>query len=100
MRDLLEITCRVEARGELVGERLIVDKAVRLGGTNGSFVETLGIELAIFDARDLGPHQGGPILEILRTIFRPYFELSVVGHQSIKMLLVRPAQPDFRLCRG
>ena len=45
MRDLLETTCRVEARGEFVAERLIVDKAVCVRRANGLFIKMLGIEL-------------------------------------------------------
>ena len=87
MRDLLETACRVEARGELVGERLIVDKAVCARRADGLFVEVLGIELAAFDACDLCAYQRGAVFEILRAILRPYFELSVVSGQSLEMLL-------------
>jgi hypothetical protein len=41
-------------------------------------LETLGIELAAFDPGDLRPDQCGAVLEILRAIRRPDFELSVV----------------------
>src|SRR6516164_7075172 len=55
----------------------------------------LSIELAALDASDLGAHQGGAVLEILRAILRPDFELSMMGGQSLEMLLLRPAEPDF-----
>src|SRR6266404_1993694 len=58
MRDLLETTCRVEAR----------------------------LELAPLDARDLCAHQCGAGFEIFRAILRPYFELSVMGGQSLEVL--------------
>ena len=54
MRDLLKTTCRVEARGEFVGKRLILYKAVRAPGADGLFVETLGIKVLAFDPCDLG----------------------------------------------
>ena len=50
------------------------------------FVKALGIELAAFDARDLGANQRGAVLEIFGAILRPYFELSVMGGQSLQML--------------
>jgi hypothetical protein len=56
MRDLLETACCVEARGELVGESLIMDKAVCVGRADGLFVKAFGIELATLDASDLGAH--------------------------------------------
>ena len=46
----------------------------------------LSIELAALDASDLGAHEGGTVLEILRAILRPYFELPVVDGQSLDML--------------
>ena len=36
--ELLEATCCVESRGELVGDRLIVDKAVVVRRADGLFV--------------------------------------------------------------
>ena len=87
MRDLLETARRVEARGELVGERLVVDKAVCARRADGLFVKALGVELAAFDACDLGADQRGAVLEILRAILRPDFELPVVSGQSLEMLL-------------
>ena len=86
MRDLLETACRVEARSEFVGERLIMDKAVRVRRADGLLVKTLGIELAALNACDLGAYQRGAVFEILRAILRPYFELSVVSGQSLEML--------------
>jgi len=86
VRDLLETTCRVEAGGEFVGERLIVDKAVCVRRVDGLFVKMLGLDFAAFDTCDLGADQRGAIFEILRAVLRPYFELSVVGGQSLEML--------------
>jgi len=86
MRDLLETTCRVEARGEFVGERLIVDKAVCACRADGLFVKVHGIERAAFDPGDLRPDQCGAVRKILRAIRRPDLELSVVRDQSLDML--------------
>ena len=92
MRDLLEAARRVEARGELVGERLVVDEAVGVGRADGLFVKMLGVELAAFDPRDLRADQRGAVLEVLRAILRPDLELSVVGGQSLEMLLALARQ--------
>src|SRR5271165_2492429 len=67
MRDLLKTARRVEARG--------------------LFVEALGVEFAALNACNLRTNQRGAVLEILRTIFCPYFQLSVVRGQSLEMLL-------------
>src|ERR1700739_877419 len=87
MGDRFKTTGRIESRGQLVGDRLIVDKAVSTGRANGLFVEALGIEFASFDPGDLGADERGTIFKILRAIFCPYFQLSVVRGQSLEMLL-------------
>ena len=86
VRDLLETSCRVEAAGEFVGERLVVDKAILSRRADGLFVKVHGIERAAFDPGDLRPDQCGAVLEILRAIGRPDFKLSVVRDQSLDML--------------
>src|SRR5712675_1898969 len=47
--DLLEPTRRIKARSQLVGERLVVDKAVCACRADGLFVKVHGIERAAFD---------------------------------------------------
>src|SRR6266851_9972669 len=66
VRELLEPTRRVKARGQFVSERLIVNKAICAGRTDRPFVETLSIELAAFEARDLGGDQRRPVRKVLR----------------------------------
>ena len=85
-RDLLEAARRVEARGQFVGERLVVDEAVGAGRADGLFVEAHRINIAAVDAGDLRAHQGGAVLEILRAVRRPHFELTVVGGYSLDMV--------------
>src|SRR3954451_14538208 len=87
MRDLLEAARGVKARGQLVSERLVVDKAVCLCRTDGLFVKVHGIERAAINPGNLRANQGSAILEVFRTVLRPRFELFVVGHKSLKMLL-------------
>src|ERR1700738_4661856 len=68
MRDLLETTCRIEVRGEFVGDCLIVDKAVFVRRPDGLFVKVLGLELAPLDACYLRAYQRGAFFEILRAV--------------------------------
>src|SRR5262249_20180067 len=86
-RDPVEPTCHIEASRELVGDCLIVDKSVCVCRADGLFVEPLCIELAALDARNLRADQCGTVLEILRAVLRPYFELPVVSRQGFEMLL-------------
>src|SRR5260221_4591181 len=86
MRDFLEATCGVEALGQYVGERFIMDKAISMCRANGLFVKVLRLELAPLDACDLRAHQCGAGFEILRAILRPYFELFVMRGQSLEVL--------------
>ena len=83
---MLEAARGVEARGKLVGERLVVDKAVCARRADGLFVQAFGVQLPAFDAGDLRADQRGAVLEILRTVLRPDSELSVVGGQRLDML--------------
>lgn len=86
--NFLEATRRIEAGSQFIGERLIVNKAVCAGRAYGLFVEALSIELPAFDPSNLGADQRGAGFEILRAILRPYFELPVVGGQSLDILSV------------
>ena len=79
MRDLLETTCRIEVRGEFVGDRLIVDKAVFVRRPDGVFVKVLGLELAPLDACYLRAYQRGAGFEILGAVPRPNVELVPVS---------------------
>ena len=84
---MLEAARGVKARRQLFGERLVVDKAVCLCRTDGLFVKVHGIERAAINPGNLRTNQRSAVLEVFRTVFRPYFELLVVGHKSLKMLL-------------
>src|SRR6202040_2454060 len=72
--NFLEATRRIEAGGEFIGERLVVNKTVGAGRADGLFVEALGIELPAFDPREFGADQRGSVLEIIRAIGRPELE--------------------------
>src|SRR5215831_16118376 len=79
IRDFVEPACRVEARGDLVGNRLIMDESVRVCGADRLFIEAHRVEVAAFYSCDFRANQGGAIFEILGAILRPYFELFKVS---------------------
>src|SRR5258705_10180447 len=79
VRELLEPTRRVKARGQFVSERLNVDKAICTGRADRLLVETLSIELAAFDPGDLRADKRNAVLEILKAVHCPNVELIVAG---------------------
>src|SRR5260370_9085067 len=99
-RDPSETAVGVEAGGDLEGSRLIMDKSVCVRGANGLFIKALGVEHAALYSCGLRAHQCGAVLEILRTILRPYFELTVVNRQSLEMLLFLVGRCGIPACRA
>src|SRR5258708_5297404 len=87
MAERLEDARQVEACRNLIGERLVVDKAACACRADCSFVEVHSVERAAFDPGDLCPDQRSAILEIFRTILRPNVELSFMHGQRGDMLL-------------
>src|SRR5215470_18402281 len=81
LRDLLEPTRRVETRGELVRDSLVVDESVAAGRPVGLLVQAHRIEIATFDAGDLRADQRGAVLEILRAMLGPLSQLPVMRSQ-------------------
>src|SRR5712692_8987105 len=79
--ELLETPCCVESRGEFVGDRLIVDKAVAARRADSLFVELFGLEHPAFKPSTLRADQDGAILKILRAMLRPYLQLLLVSSQ-------------------
>ena len=82
MRNFLEAARRVEARRKLVGERLVVNEAVRTSRADGLFVEPLGVELAAVEARDLGGDERRAVCEVRRAQLGPLLELVMVSGQG------------------
>ena len=60
-----------------------MDKAVRVCRADRLLVKTLGIELAALNTRNLGAYQCGAVFEILRAIFRPRYDLLMVGNERL-----------------
>src|SRR5262249_41069222 len=79
VRDPGEPTRPVETGGELVGYRLVVDEAVRASRVRGLFVQAHRVEITTLDAGNFGANQGRPVLEILRTMLCPEFELPIAS---------------------
>jgi hypothetical protein len=67
-RELAEAARCVEARGDFVGERLVMDEAAPVGRPDGLLVKVHGIERATFDAGDLRPDKRGAVGEIFGAV--------------------------------
>jgi hypothetical protein len=84
--NLLETACQVEARGELVSKRLVVDKTIRMRRANRLLVEMLSSQFAAFYSRDFCAYQRGTVFEVFRTILCPDLESLVVLNKGIQVL--------------
>src|SRR6202158_1594703 len=56
--DCLEAACRVEPRGYLISQALVLHETVVTGRSNGLLVQTHCIGVSPFEPGDLGRHQG------------------------------------------
>src|SRR5262249_44137417 len=86
MCNLPKTASGVEPRGELIGERFILDKAVRVRRPDRLLIELLGLELAPGEACELGPDRCGAVLEVLGACLGPAGELPVMGRQALHHL--------------
>src|SRR5262245_37036841 len=96
----LEATTRVEARRQLVGERLVLNKLVLACRLDGRFVQPLGIQLPAFDPGNFGANQCGAVFEVLRAMLRPDIELSLMKGQSFQMLYALVGRCGVAVCRA
>src|SRR6202040_1884173 len=55
--DRIEAARRVEPRGYLMGEALVLHEAVLARRADGRFVETLGVQFALIQTREFGANQ-------------------------------------------
>src|SRR5229473_5096012 len=69
--DRIEAALRVEARGQLMGQALVLDEAVLARRVDGLFVEALRIQFPPFQTRELGANQCRPVCERCRTVVCP-----------------------------
>jgi hypothetical protein len=77
----------VEARGDFVGDCLVVDESVGAGRVNGFVVEAHRIELAVFDAGELRANQRPAILESLGATLCPNLKLPVMCGKAVEHLV-------------
>src|SRR5581483_638906 len=86
MRDGLKSARRIEARGKLARERLIVRETVLSGRADGPVVKAHCIQIAVFDPRHLGLYQCEAVLEIWRAGTGPALELVLVSGQQVELM--------------
>src|SRR5262249_19732364 len=86
MGDLLEAARRIQAGGQLVGECLVVDKAVCACRPDGALVQVHGLKRASLDTGNLGSDQRCTILEVLRTIRCRGLKLLPVSRERFSLL--------------
>ena len=67
----IEAARRVEPRGHLMGQALVLHEAVLARRADGRFVETLGVQFALFQTREFGANQCRPVCECCRTVVCP-----------------------------
>src|SRR6516164_11318091 len=98
MRDRLETALGVKARGQLVGERLVVDKAVCACRHDRALVQVHAVERASLDTGNLGPYQHCAVLKVLRTVRCKVPKLSFVPSKRFSMLSVRVGAHGLAAC--
>ena len=84
--DSLKAARRIEPRGQLIGESLVLDKAALAPQPNCLFIEAFCVETPVFDAGYLRRDQSMAILEVLRAGLGPDFKLLVVRFQFCQKL--------------
>ncbi len=91
----LEAACRIEARGNLIGDGLVVHEAVRARRTDGLLVQPLGVEFPPLDPGHLRPDECRPVGKILRAMQRPGVELLQVFRQPRAMIFAVLKRGEF-----
>src|SRR6516164_7786171 len=84
--DRLEAAIEVEPTRDFVGYSLIVNETVITSRQDRFFVETLGVQLPAFNARDLCGDQRCAAPEVGGAALRPNFKLLVVSCQCRRVL--------------
>ena len=86
IRECVEATRRMEARGQLVRQSFILDEALLARCPNGLLIQTFGLEFPAVQASNLRAYQRGSVCEVLRTVLRPEREALVMFGQRPAML--------------
>src|ERR1700726_202743 len=81
----IEAARRVEPRGYLMGQALVLDEALLAGRADGLFVEALGVQFPRFQTREFGANQCRPVCERCRTIVCPDRYLLKMRYQRFQM---------------
>src|SRR5258708_38233918 len=89
MRNRFETTRGVKPRCEFVGDALVLDEATFTRQPDSIFVASLSIQLAAFEARDLGGYERRAVREIFGAVLRPHSNLPVVREKCVNMLPAR-----------
>jgi len=84
-RNLLEASRRVKASGPLVGDRLVVDEAVRVRRTRGLFIKVLRVEHASFDPGDFSADDRRAVFKGDGVVLGPHANLLVVANQGVEV---------------
>jgi hypothetical protein len=71
MGDRIEAARRVEPRGYLMGQALVLHEAVLARRVDGRIVEALGVQFPLFQTREFGANQCRPVCERCRTVVCP-----------------------------
>src|SRR5712671_5877023 len=79
--DRIEAARREEPRGQLMGQALVLDEAVLASRLNGLLVQTHGVGVPPFEARDLGQHQRVLVGESRWIVVGPFAQLFTVRRQ-------------------
>src|SRR5260221_13789701 len=80
--DGFETACRVEPRGYLMGQPLVLHEAILAGRSNGLLVQTHCIGVSPFEAGDLCRHQGVFVAESRWIAVGPLAQLFTVRLQK------------------
>src|SRR5258705_11532106 len=83
-----ETARRVEPRGHLMGQALVLYEAVVASRSNGLLVETHGVRVSPLKAGDLGRHQGVLVGERRWIVFGPLAQLLPVRRQEFAPLVL------------
>jgi hypothetical protein len=90
LRDFLDAPAGVEPGGDFTRQRLVLNKAVVVGGSYRLLVQTHCISVPPFEAGDLGGHERAFVGEGRRIVFGPFAQLFLGRRQEVtpSLLLV------------
>src|SRR5438128_1506249 len=88
--DRLEAARSVEARSELVRERLVLDETVLPRQPDGVFIQALRVQMPVLGPRELGPDEREAVSIVVGTVVGPELELlQLLREEAGKLLPLR-----------